>query len=108
MHMDAGRLREEITIERPVATDDDTGGQALDYRTWRVVRAQVTPTSGSERIEAMALHGIRPYRIVIRALDVETTDRVRWKGKTLEIRGVGFLDRHQRWTEIVAEEVKGV
>lgn len=107
MHMDAGRLRETLAIERPVSTDDDTGGQDITYRTWRTVRAQVTPTGGGERIEAMALHGIRPYRIVIRALDVETTDRVRWKGKTLEIKAAGYLDRQQRWTEIVAEEIAG-
>ena len=87
----ASRLKERILIEAPFATSDGQGGM---LRTWEEVAscyAEVTPLYGSasERFDAEKQVMQLEYRITLRArADVTPAMRVRWNGKTLNIRAV--------------------
>ena len=100
----ASRLNERILIEAPVTTSDGQGGV---LRVWEEVAscfAEVTPLYGSagERVDAEKQVMRLEYRITLRArTDVTHAMRVRWNGKTLNIRAVV---RQPALLELLAEE----
>ncbi len=78
-------------------------GRAENWTTLATVRADVTPLSAAERVQAAALASFVQYRVRIpyRA-DLTTRDRLIWEGRTLEIAGIvpgGFRLRQWLWID---------
>ena len=81
--INAGRLRERVTIQRQVATPDGAGGQTRSWETVAEVRAEVLPRRGTAEAMTETLQGVQEYQMVIRfRRDIEIDDRIVWNGKT--------------------------
>lgn len=100
--MDAGDLRDRVTLLKPSTTTDTQGGHTVTWaqlatapRMWAMVR----PTGASERVQATALTATVGYQVVIRyRADVTPQMRLTWRpyrstaDLTLEVHGVTALD----------------
>lgn len=107
MRFDAGELRERITIQRATETPDGVGGQERTWAVLRTVRAKVTSHRARESVEAEALSGINSYKIIIRKTDVDWKDRLIWRGETLAVTGVTFINPERTLMQIDAERGVG-
>lgn len=76
--MKAGPLRERVTIEKPVDTQDDIGGTVRTWETVATCWAAVEPLSGREFFAAQQVQASSTTRIRIRFReDITTKMRVR-------------------------------
>lgn len=91
--LEAGRLREVITIRRETDVPDGSGGYE---RSWvdfaKDIRAEVINQSGREAVIATTLQGVSTYRITIRSRPSwrngggpQASDQVLWRGLELNI-----------------------
>ncbi len=100
----ASRLRERVQIESVSETADGLGGVSCVWHTHALCFAEVKPLSvdGDERLDAAQLVMQVSYRITVRTRqDINSSMRVVWRGKVMNIRAVIPYDT---MTEIVAEE----
>lgn len=84
-----GELDERIELQKETVTSDGMGGQTREWVTQATVWASVRALSGSERLHSDQLQTAGGYRIAIRNrtdLDVTAAWRVKWRGKTYNIR----------------------
>jgi SPP1 family predicted phage head-tail adaptor len=74
----AGQLRQVITIQRPVATQDGTGQESAQFEDlYADIRAEVSPLSGNEYVAARQVNAEVTTRMMIRRLpDVDARCRV--------------------------------
>jgi len=100
----AGKLRTPVTFEEAVKTQ--TGlGSTVTWQTILETRAYVKPLSGTERYRADRLEATTQVRIFVRYDDnINTADRVTYKGKALQIRAIINLEERDKWFEIFAED----
>ena len=92
--MQAGKLRQRVTIQQAVVTRDSYGADAPAWQDLATVWARVVTTSGTETIgvEQVALATV-VHEVTIRWRgDVQPTMRLLWEGHTLLIHAV--LDDH--------------
>jgi SPP1 family predicted phage head-tail adaptor len=81
--INAGRLRERVTIQRQVAVPDGAGGQTRSWVDVATVRAEVLPRRGNAEAGTEALQGVQQWQMVIRfRRDIAIDDRIVWEGKT--------------------------
>jgi SPP1 family predicted phage head-tail adaptor len=85
--LQAGRLRERITIRRMTNTPTGKGGST---RAWADVvadlPAEVLGQSGREAVIANTLQGTATYRITIRYREgIQTSDQILWRDQELNI-----------------------
>lgn len=93
MGLQAGRLRERVTIEAGAHTDDTTGGFDDAWTTLAEVWAEVRPTGGRERLEAGSMRGTQGWRVTIRhRTDVTVLHRLDWRGTKMDIQSVADPD----------------
>ncbi len=90
--LEAGRLRETITIRRQQDVPDGKGGFVRDWSEFATVRAEVISQSGREAVIANTLQGVSTYRITIRSRPSwrngggpQARDQVLWRGQELNI-----------------------
>ena len=77
MGLQAGRLRDRITIRRRSDVKNARGGLTPTWSTVAVVWAEVVSQSGREAMVASALQGIASYKITIRhRADIRAADQV--------------------------------
>ncbi len=89
MSLSAGRLRHQISFQSPPSTSDGAGGREGAWTTFATCRAEVLPTGGREALLTGAQAGVQGWKITVRyRRDIDTTHRVLFDGKTLNIRSV--------------------
>lgn len=101
----AGKLIHSIIIERSIKTPNDSGGQNITWSTHKSIRAFIKPKSGTERVRGMQLESPLSHSIFIRYTDsILTTDRVKFKGRYMQIRAVINIEERDRWLELSCQE----
>lgn len=100
--MDAGQLRDRVTLLEKTSTTDSQGGRVdtwVEVSTAPRMWAQVRATGASERVQASALTTTVSYQVVLRyRADVSPQMRLTWRpyratsALTLEVHGVAPLD----------------
>lgn len=100
----AGSLRERVTIERLDIADDGAGGQIETWVRRADVWAEVKPVKGREIVSGERIVGAETYLITIRyRSDIALSDRIVWRGKTLDIDSVQNRDMRRKYLVIEAE-----
>ena len=87
---DAGRLRERISIRKPVDVETGSGGYERGWETREgmdnVPAEVIGLPGGREGVIAGTLQGTSIYRITIRHRDgIEARDQIRWRDMELNI-----------------------
>ena len=62
----SGDMRHRVTIQVPVITTGEIGGEVKSWQTVATVSAAITPTSGNERMAAAAIQSEVSHTIMIR------------------------------------------
>jgi SPP1 family predicted phage head-tail adaptor len=102
--INAGRLREQVQIQRQVAVPDGAGGQTRSWVDLAAVRAQVLPRRGTAEPGSEALQGVQEYEMVIRyRRDIEIDDRIIWNGKTHRVLAAVDVTGARMFTTIYTE-----
>lgn len=100
-----GRLRHRLTLEAADRTPDGGGGASEAWTTVAEVWAEVTPTSGTETVDADALTGRISHEIVFRYRpDVAPVMRLRSAARLFEIAAVINVDEGRRWLKCLCVE----
>lgn len=88
--MNAGELRDRITIERRVEVRDaDTGDITFTWGTYLQRWAKVVPDGGGEPMELNRQLTRNRYKVFMRhASTVNGTDRIKWMNRTLNIENI--------------------
>jgi SPP1 family predicted phage head-tail adaptor len=90
-----GALRERLTLETPVRSDDGGGGATVTWATVADVWGAVRPITGDERLHADAVTGRVTHQVWIRhRADVVPAMRFRTGARILDI--VAVLDPGRR------------
>lgn len=102
--MHAGRLRERITIRRPVNTKNHRGG--ID-RSWQTLAqdlsAEVVSLNGRESMIGQAFQGISSFQITIRYRDdVQQSYQILSRGRELNIHSAEDREGTRQWLVIMA------
>jgi len=100
-----GSLRNRIKIQRETFVADGFGGGTKTFTDFAELRAFIKPISGSERLYSQRLEANVTHRIFIRYRDdLNTTDRINYKGRLMQIRALINLEEANRFIEIYADE----
>ena len=99
-----GVLRHRITIQSPVAAEDEGGGRAISWTSLATVWAQIEETGGRQLVRAGQLEPQTLYRLTLRHVaGVAAGMRAVWGTKTIEITGV--FDPDGRGRTLVLEGI---
>src|ERR1041384_2827325 len=76
----AGELNKRVTIQRPILTDDEGGGQSISWTDWQKnVHAKIEPGGGREFVAARAVTPELSHTITIRyRACITPKHRLRW------------------------------
>lgn len=101
-----GRLRRQITIEQPPATQDATGARYGEWTAFAAnVGAEIVPMGGKEAAGAESFQAQAAYRITIRYLaGLDTTMRVNWGGRLFDVVNVNDIEERNRVMELTCVE----
>lgn len=91
----ASQLKERVTIQQPVTSDDGYGGKSVTWVDFATVFAEVRPVynANNEKFVGGHLDSNAGYRIIIRArTDLTAAMRVIWKTHTLLIHSLHETD----------------
>ena len=103
--LNAGALREPITIQRKISVSDGMGGQAIQWIDLATVRAHVKPLSGREALQAMQLQASITHRIYMRyRADLQPSDRLVMRGQPLQIKAILNMEMRNQWLEVSADQ----
>lgn len=103
----AGELRERVTVQRRSSTRDAIGGQIEIWQVRATLYAKVQPMSAGEQYRRSQLQAKADWKVTIRYNgDVLPTDRLSWRGKTLEIKGILNPDMRRRFLDLACEELQ--
>lgn len=103
--MKTGSLREIVYVERAVKVATDAGDTVATWNPLAKLHAQVKPLSGREQIQAGGLVGTTVYTVSIRYRnDIETSDRIVWRDKIMNIRSVLNPDMKKQETIMLCDE----
>lgn len=106
MALQAGRLRDQVTIRRAVKASDGRGGRVAVWGDVDTVPAEVASQNGREAIIAGALQGVSVSKITIRYRpDILPTDQLRIDGDARDwnIRSADDPDRRREQLVILAD-----
>jgi SPP1 family predicted phage head-tail adaptor len=100
----SGRLRERVTILKPVEEQNPFGETTLSWVSLSDVWASVTNLSASDYFSAQQAGTLASHRVTIRFFPgMSPTYRLVWRGRTLDI--VSVNERESRSLhEIIAKE----
>jgi SPP1 family predicted phage head-tail adaptor len=100
-----GRLRHRLTLEAADRTPDGGGGASEAWATVATVWAEITPTGGTESVDADALTGRISHEIVFRYRpDIAPVMRLRSAARLFEIAAVIDVDERRRWLKCLCVE----
>lgn len=102
--MDAGTLRERVTVQQATETRNSIGESLLSYTTFEVVWASVQGVSAREFLLAGQQQVEVSHRVKMRYLTGLTPQmRLSWRGRTLEI--ISILEHENRSVhELICQE----
>jgi len=82
-----GDLIERVTIEYATTTNDGIGGKSVTWSPRYTVWANVQSVRGREEERLGRLAAVETYLVTVRfAVNATVTDRITWRGKTMNIR----------------------
>lgn len=99
--VNAGTLRERITLLTPPAKVSDGGGGwvASGAEPTREVFAEVLPGRGSQRLRDAGIESAMSYEVRVRQhANPTTAERLIWNGLTLKIAAVALDPAREFWT----------
>jgi SPP1 family predicted phage head-tail adaptor len=102
----AKNLRNKVEILRETTTRDAVGGFSSTWYTHLTVYAQINPVSGTERYYAHRMESNTTHKIITRFCDITQKDRVRFRGREMDIESVINIEERDKWLEINAVENK--
>lgn len=102
-----GSMRERVTFQREVRTEDGAGGSASTWSDIATVFASVDAASGQEGLASQQLQASVTYRLRARyRADITAAERIDWQGKRLNIRSI-TQDNRKEFMQIIADEGEG-
>ena len=105
--MDAGRLRDRITVQRLTQADDGYGNTVNGWANHLILWADVLETLGRERVAAGRIEAARTATIRIRASSdskgITEADRVVCRGQVWNIRSIAAMGRSNALLEMLCE-----
>ncbi|MEH7827110.1 phage head closure protein [Gemmobacter denitrificans] len=105
--MNAGRLRERVTIQRQTSGDDGYGNTVTGWADHMTVWADVRETPGKERVDAGRVEASKTATIRIRASSdsraLTEADRVSARGKVWNIRSVVEVGNDRAMLDLLCE-----
>lgn len=97
-------MKQRITVQTPTLASDAYGGQAVSWATSYELWASVKAVRGREQEIQGRQATVETYLIVTRfGPSISTTDRIRWNGKTMNIRSAQDRESERRYLTIEAE-----
>src|SRR5689334_4267928 len=104
--MKIGNLRHRIIIQESTSVTSDSGQVTKGpWKTWKEVWAEVRGMKGRELLQAQQIKAESSHMVIIRYLDgVDTTHRVVWRGKFLDINSVSDPDGRHRELQLICKE----
>lgn len=95
--MDAGLLRDEVTLEAEDRTDNGQGGFVSSWSPVTTMSANLVALTGDEALQNGIQRSTATYRVTIRRRDTITAQhRLKWRGTILAIHSVL---QHPRWPQ---------
>ena len=105
MTVTIGQLREQIKIQKFTEIIDAGGGRARTWADFVTVHANVKPVKGREGNDAGRLASLQTFLVTIRyRADFDTTARILWGTRYLNIRSVENRDERKRFMTLECEE----
>lgn len=103
--IDSGRMRERVTLQRPVDRQNEFGEATLEWEEAAVVWANVMNLTARDYFAAQQSGTLATHRITIRHYaDIQPTWRILWRGRMMEITSISERE-FRRLHEIIAKEV---
>jgi len=103
--LDPGQLSSRVTLERPVRTDDGSGGATIEWQAVATLWARIEPVEASERNAADRLATRITHKITLRFRDdVEGGMRILHRGRKLVIASWRDPDETRRFLVLDAVE----
>ncbi|MBM4021297.1 MAG: head-tail adaptor protein [Planctomycetes bacterium] len=102
--MDAGKLRERVTVQQASETRNALGETLQTWSTYSTIWASVEGVSSRESLLAGQQEIVISHRVRMRWLDGLTQNmRLRWRNRTLDI--ISILERdNRREHELLCQE----
>lgn len=103
----AGELRERVTIQRVTNTRDAIGGVIETWATLVTVYARVLPMSAGEQYRRQQIQAKADWKVTVRYNnEIRPADRLVWRTRTFQIKGVLNPDLHRRFLDLACEELQ--
>jgi len=105
--VNAGKLRHRLLLDEPIATQDDTGGEVINWSAFGTVWASVEPLRGREQLIANQALAPLDTRIRIRWSPAVNMVTAKWRGTHQGIiynfKSLSQTDMGHREIEIMAQ-----
>lgn len=103
----AGELRERVAIQRVTTTRDAIGGLIESWSTLTTVYARVQEMSAGEQYRRQQIQASASHKITVRYLNtIAPSDRIVWRERTFQIRGITNPDMRRRFLDLACEELQ--
>ena len=100
----SGDLKHPVTVERETQVDDGAGGFTSSWATLATVWCAIENPNGRERMEDQRLISETNKVFICRyRTDIQTTDRINWRGVLYNIRWIRNIDERDTWLRIMAD-----
>jgi len=99
-HINAGNLKDVLTLQQPIYTSDGQGGTTTTWGNDVTVWCEANPNSGARELEQAAVKFDQPIRFIIRVQNIPLAQdwRIIYNGKTYLIHSVHDIElRYQYW-----------
>jgi len=103
--MKIGKLRNVVEIQELTETRSEFGEVLKSWETTSCPWASVMPLSGQELEIARQINNQISHAVVIRFQEISTTNRILFKGRTLEILSILNTEERDRELHIFCKEV---
>jgi len=105
--VNAGKLRHRLLLDEPIATQDDTGSEVINWSAFGTVWASVEPLRGREQLIANQALAPLDTRIRIRWSPAVNMITAKWRGTHQGIiynfKSISQTDMGHREIEIMAQ-----
>jgi len=103
----AGDLRERVTIQRVSSTRDAIGGLIETWSNLMTVYAKVAPMNAGEQYRRQQIQAKADWKVTVRyANSIAPADRLVWRDRTFQIKGITNPDMHRRFLDLACEELQ--
>jgi SPP1 family predicted phage head-tail adaptor len=101
-----GQMRERVTLQQRSASVDAMGDPAYAWADVATLWARVRPLGGGVEAVADRRTAVKDYEVTIRWRDgVSPAQRFVWRGRFLQIEGIGNLDERRRRVTLACRDL---